>query len=126
MGVLAGCSGESPVRESGEETLEVLQKKYRRASTEREKLELCIAAINREVIHRGCPVKDVEALFGTSLTEEGLPEKGAPMARGVVDFGKFLKPPADDVAGGWEGWYLVVIFDHVGKVQNYYLSNLHK
>jgi hypothetical protein len=45
-----------------------------------------------------------------------------------VDFHALPSPSSDGVAvaQGHIGWYLAFEFDSSGKLQNYYLSNVHK
>ena len=101
-------------------------KKYKTASSEQQRLQLCIDVINQGFIYRGGPVGNIDQIFGTAYSKT-IPAKGQPLESGVVDFGNPLPPPASDtVAAAHTGWYLAFEFDQQGSIQSYYLSNLHK
>ena len=64
--------------------MNALAKRYSRATTERERLTICIEAIDREVIRPGAPVADVDRIFYTNFSHS-LPA-GGEVTRGIVDF----------------------------------------
>jgi hypothetical protein len=55
-----------------------------------------------------------------------LPPASGGIETGVVDFHPLPPPPSDAVASAHVGWYLAFEFDSTGKLQNYYMSNVHK
>lgn len=63
--------------------------------------------------------------FGTHFAED-LPATTESKRIAVVDFVPFVASPNESVAAGHFGWYLAFEYDSKGKIQNYYLSNLHK
>jgi hypothetical protein len=102
-----------------------LSAKYKQASSEKEKMDICIQAIDQGVIRRGGSIEASDTVFGTSLSKE-IPARGKSVAKGVVFFAENPPSPSEDIAGAMVGWYLVVEFDSRGVIQNYFLSNLHK
>jgi hypothetical protein len=101
-------------------------KKYKAASSEQQRLQLCIDAINQGAIYRGGRIGNIDQIFGSGYSKN-LPAHGKPLERGVVDFGNPLASPSSDtIAAAHTGWYLAFEFDFQGTIQNYYLSNLHK
>ena len=105
--------------------VEELAAKYKRASSERERMAICIEAIDRGFIHVGGSVKIFDAIFGTKLTEQ-LPERGQPWEKGGVNFAEQLKIEREDEQTPFIGWYCQVEFDDQGTIRSYFLSNMHK
>lgn len=101
-----------------------LAKAYRAAQTEFERRAVCLDAIDKGVIADLRPVAVVDAIFGTAYASK-LP-RGNELGTGVVDFHPPLLSGSDRSASGYIGWYLAFKFDSTGKLQNYYLSNVHK
>jgi len=106
------------------EQIDRLAKTYRVARTEFERRAVCLDAIDAGVIARGRSVAVVDAVFGTSYVRQ-LPTGGG-LEVGVVDFHPLPPPPSDSAAAAHIGWYLAFEFDSTGKLQNYYISNIHK
>ena len=105
--------------------MDELSAKYKHAVSEEKRMGICIDAINRGLVSRGCSIKAFDSLFGSTLSKD-VPAPGQPMERGTLNFGDQPTPESDDVAVPFVGWYLAVEFDSNGLIQNYYLSNLHK
>lgn len=105
--------------------MQVFAANYKKAATERERLLLCIEAIDQRIVDRDKPIQVIDELFGTDFRKK-IPPKNQPTATGVVHFGQEFRSPSEDTAGSFAGWYLAVEFDYRGKIQKYYLSNLHK
>lgn len=105
--------------------MEELSAKYKHAASEQERMGICVNAINRGLVYRGCSIKTFDSLFGTTLSKD-VPAVGQPMERGTVNFADQPSAESDEVAVPFVGWYLAVEFDSSGLIQNYYLSNLHK
>jgi len=111
-----------------------LSEKYKHASSEKERMAICIQAIDQELICRGCSIEAFDNLFGTRLNKkvpglQEIKEEGRIlnyMGRGRVDFNENPPSPSDDVQAVETGWYVWVEFDYRGLIQDYYLSNLHK
>ena len=101
-----------------------LAKAYRAARTESERRAICLDVIDAGVIARGHSVAVVDAIFGTNYAGKLPP--GSELAAGVVDFHPPLLSGSDRVSSGSIGWYLAFKFDSAGRLENYYLSNLHK
>ena len=101
-----------------------LAKAYRAARTEFERRAVCLDAIDAGVIARDRSVAVVDAIFGTTYARK-LP-RGIELEKGVVDFHPPLLSGSDAVASAYIGWYLAFEFDSTGRLQTYYLSNLHK
>ena|ERR1700675_2698994 len=101
-----------------------LAKAYRAARTEFERRAVCLDAIDTGVVARDRSVAVVDAVFGT--TYAGKLPRGSELETGVVHFHPPLLSGSDRVASGYTGWYLAFEFDSTGRLQNYYLSNLHK
>ena len=122
--VLSFVNGTSARGDSGEK-IDRLAKAYRAARTELERRAVCLDAIDAGVVARDRPVAVVDLIFGTTYAKK-LPPAGGGLEAGVVDFHPPLPSGSDAVASAYIGWYLAFEFDSTGKLQNYYLSNLHK
>jgi hypothetical protein len=97
---------------------------YRAARTDSERRAVCLEAIDAGVIAGGRSVAVVDAVFGTTYSKK-LPA-GTELEAGVVDFHPSPPSPSNKTAAAYVGWYLAFRFDSAGKLQNYYLSNVHK
>jgi hypothetical protein len=102
-----------------------LAKAYRAARTEFERRAVCLDAIDAGVVARGRSVAVVDAVFGTTYARH-LPPVGGELEWGIVDFHLLPPPPSDAMSAARIGWYLAFEFDSTGRLQNYYLSNMHK
>ena len=98
---------------------------YRAARTEFERRAVCLDAIDAGIVARGRSVAVVDAVFGTTYAKK-LPPAGGGLEAGVVHFRPSPPSGSDAVASAYMGWYLAFEFDSTGRLQNYYLSNLHK
>jgi hypothetical protein len=98
---------------------------YRAARTEFERRAVCLDAIDAGVVARDRSVAVVDAVFGTSWSKK-LPLAGGELEWGVVEFHPVPPPRSDAMSAVRIGWYLAIEFDSAGKVQNYYLTNVHK
>jgi hypothetical protein len=107
-------------------TIHDFAQKYDGARTERERLMVCIDAVDKKIIFRTGQVRVIDQVFGTRYSES-LPAKGNPFARGFVHFSDQPAPhPSNAYARPYVGWYFTFEFDHTGSIQSYYFSNLHK
>jgi hypothetical protein len=108
-----------------------LAEKYKMSSSENERLQLCIEAINERLIYVGGSVHGIDRLFGTEFSKK-IPAKGKGTETQVIDFEKQTGLCPDGLRGndtyqaGLIGWYLAVEFDDNGMVLNYYITNIHK
>jgi hypothetical protein len=102
-----------------------LARAYRAARTEFERRAVCLDAIDAGVVARGRSVAVVDAVFGTTWARK-LPPAGGELEWGVVEFHPLPPPPSDAMSAVRIGWYLAFEFDSTGKLQNYYLTNVHK
>ena len=101
-------------------------KRYKAATSEEQRVHLCIDFINRGAICRGGPIGNIDQIFGTDYSRKP-PAKGQPDETGVVNFTNPRQPPPSDAVGAAStGWYLAFKFDYQGSIQDYHLSNLHK
>jgi hypothetical protein len=98
---------------------------YRAARTQIERRAVCLAAIDAGVVARDRSVVAIDAVFGTSYARK-LPPAGGDLESGVVEFQPLPPPPSNAFAAAHLGWYLAFQFDSAGKVQNYYITNVHK
>ncbi len=100
--------------------------KYKHSITDREKLLLCIDAIDQGVIYPSGSVKAIDQIFGTDWSNK-LPGEGEPHKMEVVYFGRhFGGSEARGIPEWYSGWYLAFEFDHTGTIWKYYLSNVGK
>jgi hypothetical protein len=117
------------VTNSNKVSVTELQRLYQSARSEQERRAVCLRAIDEGAVYRGGPVANLDQIFGTHFASE-LP------AAGQIKPGKpilFATQPSPSPGPGgfieavpYVGSYLGVEYDHEGKVQYYYLSNLHK
>ncbi len=105
--------------------VEELAAKYKRASSERKRMAVCIEAIDRGLIHVGGSVTVFDGIFGTKLSKQ-LPERGEPWEKGGVNFAEQLKTEREDEQTPFIGWYCQVEFDDQGTIRSYFLSNMQK
>jgi len=106
--------------------VEQFSAKYKRASSERERMAVCIEVIDRGLISVGGSVKTFDAIFGTQLMKQ-LPASGEPFEKGGIDFAEQLKIEKDNPQQvPYVGWYCEIEFDHHGTIRSYFLSNMHK
>ena len=106
-------------------TVNELAAQYKRASSEKERMNICIDAIDRGVVSSGVSVTVFDAIFGTRLVDQ-IPALGEPLEKGGVFFASQPKRVSDDIQMPVMGWYCAVEFDARGIIHTYHLSNLHK
>jgi len=123
--VLSLLYGTSVTGAQPDKEIDRLARAYRAAQTELERRAVCLDAIDAGVVARGRSVAVVDAVFGTTYARK-LPPAGGGLEVGVVDFHPLPPPPSDAIQAAHIGWYLAFEFDSTGRLQNYYLSNLHK
>jgi hypothetical protein len=125
--VLSFLCGTSAMGAQPDKEIDRLAKAYRAARTEFERRAVCLDAIDGGVIAEGRSVTVVDAIFGTTYATK-LPRVGAGLDAGVVRFHPLPPPPSSGrhIQAATTGWFFVFEFDSAGKVENYYLSNLHK
>jgi hypothetical protein len=92
---------------------------------ESERRAVCLDAIDAGVVARDRPVTVIDAIFGTTYAGK-LPPAGGGLETGVVDFHPSPPSPGDARQAAYIGWYLAFKFDSAGKLQDYYLSNVHQ
>jgi hypothetical protein len=110
---------------AGASRMDELSAKYKHAVSEKERLNICIEAIDLGILSQGSSVQAFDALFGTNWVAE-LPRAGEPLEKGYVNFAEQPKPGRDDEQTPFVGWYCAIEFDSHGIVHSYYLSNSHK
>jgi hypothetical protein len=102
-----------------------LQRLYRAAGSEQERRAVALRAIDEGAVYCGGPIANLDRIFGThsELPATGQIKSGIPIL-----FATQPSAGSDRVAEAipFVGSYLIVKYDHDGKVQYYYLSNLHK
>jgi hypothetical protein len=110
-------------RTDGKEPVPVAELKqlYDRAKSETERRDVALRAIDDGVIQTFGPVKisTVDAIFSTHLASE-LPTKKHVTRNGIVDFSGNSSPGKNE-----SGWFLAVEYDYSGKINSYYLTNIH-
>ena len=101
------------------------RKLYEAASSEYERRKACMQLINERGIARGTLISSVDSIFNTHFAEN-LPGKKERIRPAKVFFSP--QPTPGDLSEGFinVGWYLAIEYDWTGRVQGYYLSNLHK
>jgi hypothetical protein len=102
-----------------------LTAKYKCASSEKERMNVCIEVIDRGIIAFGSSVKVFDAIFGTKLVDQ-IPKPGEPMELGGVYFAEQPKIESEEIQTPTVGWYCQVEFDSHGTIHSYHLSNQHK
>jgi hypothetical protein len=115
------------VTNSNKTSVTELQRLYRAAGSEQERRAVCLRAIDEGAVYRGGPVANVDQIFGTHFASEQ-PAAGQIKSGKPIFFATQPSPSSDAsaVAVPYVGSYLAVQYEHEGKVQYYYLSNLHK
>lgn len=105
--------------------VEELAAKYKHATSEKERMSICIEAIDRGLISVGSSVKVFDAIFGTKLVDQ-IPAPGEPIELGGVYFAEQPKIVSNEVQTPAVGWYCQIEFDQTGAIHRYHLSNIHK
>jgi hypothetical protein len=115
--------------ESQQMSIVDLKRLYRSARSEFERRTLCLQAIDGGAVYKGGPISSLDEVFGTNFGSQ-LPTQTEVRRVGVVHFvlENASEPSSEpsSVARGYSGWYLAVGYDHNGRIQDYYLTNLHK
>lgn len=118
-----------------------LAAKYGRAVSPRERMQVCLSAINANIIHEGCAVETIDRLFGTRYAELVATTKEE-TNYGEIQFGQSVEVAKQAwVAAKREAdhelttarlvdfpldWYMRFQYDRAGIVQTYFLSNVSK
>jgi hypothetical protein len=109
---------------SSDSKTQAYAERYKEATSDRERLLVCIDAIDEEVIGYFSTVETIDQIFG-SLWSRKLPDKGDPPALGVIELGhREAVPPG--AQGGYVGWLFFFRYTDNGIITGYYLTNLHK
>lgn len=108
----------------------VLQRRYASATSEAQRVQIAMDAINAKVICRGCNVEVIDKIFSTDFRLKdpnslGFDDKYT----GTI----YFDPPKDlndrnsspERARAYRGWYLGLKYDKNGELVNYYLTNIH-
>jgi hypothetical protein len=125
--VLSFLCGTSLTGAQPDKEIDRLAKAYRAARTEFERRTVCREAIDAGVIAEGRSVAVVDAIFGTAYAKK-LPRVGTGLDAGVVRFHPLPPPPSSGphIQAATTGWFFVFEFDSAGRLESYYLTNLHK
>jgi len=102
-----------------------LAAKYKHASSEKERMNVCIEVIDRGIVSFGSSVKVFDAIFGTKLVDQ-IPKPGEPMELGGVNFAEQPKIESEEIQTPTVGRYCQVEFGSQGSIYSYHLSNMHK
>jgi hypothetical protein len=103
---------------------EVLQEKYAAASSQEERRDVCLKAIDEGVIQTFGPVhvSMIDTLFGTHLASK-LPTKSERTKWSRVYFSPLAGSESSDSE---QSWFLAVEYAFDGTLQDYYVSNVWK
>lgn len=102
-----------------------LHKQYSSLATPRERLDFCIDLIDKGVIDIGVSYQYLKGIFGDNLwIASGRVGKERAVIRLRFSPQTFSKDVT--MASSWVGWYLHLEFEPSGKLEKYWLSNLHK
>jgi len=113
---------------SRQTSLTALQRLYQSAGSEQDRRAVALRAIDDGAVYRGGPVTNLDQIFGTHFSSE-LPAAGQIKSAKPILFAtqpSSLATSQRVEAIPFVGSYLAVDYDHEGKVQYYYFSNLHK
>ena len=127
-----------------------LSVKYRNATTDDERRDVCIKAIDYRLIRRGASISTLDRIFGTSFHSSSTNSLPSVIANslpshfsfpsesdakgGIVYFAPQITTPpkhlpyrADSVSVGRVGWYFAFEIDpYSGAIWTYYVSNVHR
>jgi hypothetical protein len=123
--VLSLLHGTSARGSGPDKEIDRLASAWRAARTEFERRAVCLDAIDAGVVARDRSVTVIDAVFGTTYASK-LPPAGGGLEKGVVDFHPSQPSPSDAVQAAYIGWYLAFEFDSAGKLQDYYVTNVHQ
>jgi hypothetical protein len=112
-----------------DDELAKMSQAYKNGS-EQERLKICIEAIDKGIICRGCSVVGMDRLFSTNFSVPDESTKGFDsLHKEIVHF----RDQVDQVpsnphmaAAEKKGWYLAFRYSESGKIVDYHLSNLGK
>jgi hypothetical protein len=111
-----------------EDKMKTFAKRYKEATSEKQRLLLCIDAINQGLIYVGEPVVDFDRLFGTDYSRE-LAAARQPLETRTIHFYPLPPPPLEPsgmihAQAVSKGWYLVFRFNSYGHIADYYVTNI--
>ena len=106
-------------------TVTELKQRYRSATNEQERREVCLLAIDQGLIKRTGPISAIDELFDTRFADK-LPSEKENTKIVTVDFVRPHISSDNSIPASRTGWFLAVSYDYNGEIQNYYLTNLHK
>lgn len=108
-----------------------LHGRYISATTEMQRMQVAVDAINANLICRGCKVDLLDEIFSTDFRRKdpnslGFDDKYTEVV--------YFDPPKDlmdrngsaERALAYKGWYLAIKYDKDGKLVDYFLTNIHK
>jgi hypothetical protein len=98
---------------------------YDMAKSDTERRLICLRLIDEGVIAPGLPISHLDIVFGTRFSDD-LPKKSGSLSFREVYFSP--QPKHEDLLLSTSpvGWYLFVKYNWLGKIENYYLSNINK
>lgn len=101
--------------------------------SERERIQICIDAIDKKIICQGCSVEGMDRIFSTNFKVPDESTKGFDsLYSGVVHFRDDDTHPvsvegnAASALPARKGWYLAFKYKKNGSIYDYYLSNTGK
>jgi len=104
--------------------IERLAARFKKASSEIARRDMCITAMDSGLISVGMRIQDIDRLFGTELSKS-IPKKRGDAETGFIDFAPQASSPSGTEQVAYVGWYLSVEFDGRGFVLTYYITNAH-
>ena len=110
--------------EASDVTVDHFVAKYRKAKTEFQKRDVCIALIDAGVLYDGSPIADVKKVFQQDFLDQG-PADHVNDRLTMVDFVPPKHSTDTRVSTFETGWYLSITYRETdGSVVRYCLSNL--
>ncbi|MGA9994774.1 MAG: hypothetical protein WBP93_05125 [Pyrinomonadaceae bacterium] len=107
-----------------------LKRLYEAAKSEKERRDVCLRAIDEGVIqtYGPVPISTIDEIFGTHFASD-VPTRKESRRLVVVDLVPSTASPQSGgkaEAVGHTGWFLAVVYNYDGNIENYYLTNIHK
>jgi hypothetical protein len=102
-----------------------LKRLYETAKSEYERRAVCLRAIDEGAVHHGASVSTIDEIFGTHFASN-LPTRKEAHRQESIDFANPVSVTDKSSSAANVGWFMSVVYNYKGEIENYYLTNFHK
>ncbi len=123
LSIAFACASIAEVEKYMDENYKTLSTEYQNAKSWEVRRDVCIRAIDSEVIKIGSSFKEIIAFFGGDKKPVSGKNRESTL---VVDFSNQIANKSSFEAVPFVGWYIVIKTIDGTTVSEYYLTNTHK